>query len=306
MKTTGQFTVYRYEIPFRHYGETIKLVPFGDVHRFAPLHAEKIWYKFLERYKHDKSAYFIGIGDYMDELSTSERKQYINSDYHDSTTQNLSKFYAQRAMNFAKEISFMKGRIIGMCEGNHYFVLSSGETTTNLMCHELDTKCLGVKCFIELILRHDEHHSNRIVLCCHHGEAGGRTNTTSVGKLQNMAYTHDADIILQGHDHRKNHIEVETIGITHTQHGKPHVIQKTKYCARTGGFLKGYIDMHQSYVADANMPPNSLGNVEFHLTPKLIHKRVPFPTAVGSKIKSKETEKRWVNIEFHSCNYAEH
>lgn len=306
MKTTGIFTVYRYEIPFKKYGDTLKIVPFGDVHRFAPLHAEKIWRKFIDRYKNDKSAYFIGMGDYLDELSTSERKAYINSDYHDSTTQNLSKFYSARAMNFAKEIEFMRGRIVGFCEGNHYVQLPSGETTTNLMCHELETKYLGVKSFIELIFRIDEHHSNKVIICCHHGEPGGRRSMSSVGKLENMAHTHDADIILQGHDHRKNHIEVETIGITHTQMGKPNVIQKTKYCARTGGFLKGYVDQHQSYIADGNMPPNSLGNVEFHITPKLKRNGIPVLKKVGCKQENKKIEKRWVNIEFHSCNYSEH
>ena len=306
MKTTGLFTVYRYVIPFKHYGDVIKIVPFGDVHRFAPLHAEKIWYKFIERYKNDPSCYFIGMGDYMDELSTSERKSFINSDYHDSTTQNLTKFYSARALNFAKEISFMKNRIIGFCEGNHYFALQDGTTTTNLLCRELEAKYLGVKCFIDLVLQCDEHHSSRVVICCHHGESGGRRITTSIGKLELMAFTHDAEIILQGHDHRKNHIEVPHIGITHSQKGKPNVYQKTKYCARTGGFLKGYVDQHMSYIADANLPPNDLGNVEFHLVPKMKRTRVPVLKVLGKRHENKSSEQRWVNIEFHSCNYAEH
>src|SRR3990167_11172340 len=301
MQTTGMFTVHRFEIPFKHYNkDVIKLVPFGDVHRWAPLHAEKIWHKFLGRYRNDKNAYFIGMGDYMDELSRSERKAYINSDYHDSTIQNNNKFYSERAVNFSKEIAFMKERLIGLCEGNHYVELYESGTTTNLMCRELDTKYLGVKCFIEIILRPDKHHAHRVVVCCHHGENGGRRASTSTSKLENMAHTHNADIILQGHDHRKNHIEVTEIGITHAQTGKPNVLQRVKYCARTGGFLKGYIDHYQSYIADANLPPNSLGNVEFHLIPKMQRTRVP---EKSSGKFGKQSETRWVNIEFHSCNY---
>lgn len=306
MQTTGIFTVYRYEIPFKRYGDTIKLVPFSDVHRYAPLHADKIWQKFIDRYKNDKSAYFVGVGDYLDELSASERRKYINADYHDSTTKNISKFYTQRAINMSKEISFMKGRLIGLCEGNHFFKLEDGTTTTNIMCRELDCKYLGVKTFIELIFRIDKHHAHRIVVCLHHGEGGGRRASTSVGKLENMAHTHDADIILMGHDHRKNHVESTIIGITHAQTGKPNVIERVQYCARTGGFLKGYIDQHQSYVVDANMPPNSLGNVEFHITPKIKRNRVPELKKLGHKRQNKCIEKRWVNIEFHSCNYTEH
>lgn len=301
MKADGKFTINHYTIPFKNYGETIKIVPFGDVHRYAPLHAEKIWHKFIERYCDDKNAYFIGMGDYLDELSSSERKKYINSDYHDSTTHTTSKFYQQRAENLAKEISFMKGRCIGLHEGNHFFRLSDGTTTTNTICRALDTNHLGVKSFIEIILKKDQHHSNRVVICCHHGESGGRTVGTSVNKLEKMAHTHDADIILQGHDHRKNHVEMTEIGITKSLHGKPNIVERVKYCARTGGFLKGYIDKQLSYIADANMPPNSLGNIEFHLTPRRKDWNVP---RMGKKIA--RMEKRWVNIEFHSCNYTEH
>lgn len=304
MKTTGIFTVHRYEIPFKKYGEPIKLVPFGDVHRWAPLHAEKVWHKFIDRYKNDKSAYFLGMGDYLDEISTSERRAYLNADYHDSTIHNNEKYYRERAIRFAKEIGFMKGRIAGMCEGNHYFQFMDGLTSTNLMCQELETQYLGVKTFLELILRKDEHHALRVVICCHHGEGGGRRASSSVAKLENMAHTHEADIILQGHDHRKNHVELSVIGITHAQRGKPNVIQKVRYCARTGGFLKGYVSNYASYIADANLPPNSLGNVEFHLTPKIKHTRIPWRT-VGAKF-NKEVSKTWVNIEFHACNYSEH
>ena len=301
MFSDGKFTVHRYVIPFKKYGDTIKLVPFGDVHRYAPLHAEKIWHKFIDRYKDDHSAYFIGLGDYLDELSTSERKTYLNSDYHDSTQQVHSKFYIERAMNLAREIKFMKGRCIGLHEGNHYVKLSDGSSTTNTICRELDTNHLGVKSFIEIILKRDQYHAHRIVVCCHHGESGGRRASTSVSKLENMAHTHDADIILMGHDHRKNHVEMTEIGISNAQHGKSQVTERTKYCARTGGFLKGYVDKQLSYIVDANLPPNSLGNVEFHITPKVRHWRIP---RMGKKFQ--EMEKRWVNIEFHSCNYTEH
>lgn len=198
----------------------------------------------------------------------------------------------------------MKGRLIGLCEGNHYFKLDSGVTTTNVICQELETKYLGVKTFIELIFRRDKHHANRLVVCCHHGEGGGRRASSSVGKLENMAHTTNADIILQGHDHRKNHIEVTEIGVTPAHKGLPSVLQRTKYCARTGGFLKGYVNQCCSYIADTNLPPNSLGNIEFHVTPKEQRKRIPARTK-GAKI-NKSVEKRWLNVEFHSCNYGEH
>ena len=311
MKTTGLFTVHKFVIPFTQYNKTIKIVPFSDVHRFAPLHAEKVWYKFLDRYRNDKSAYFIGGGDYLDEISSTERKSYINANYHDSTIQNLDKFYLQRAKNLAKELSFMKGRLIGLCEGNHYFQLSTGLNTNQILCQELGCRNLGVKTFVELIFKKDEHHTNRLVLCYHHGEGGGRRASSSVAKLENMAHTHGADLVLQGHDHRKNHIEITEIGITDTRGYLPTEIQRTKFCARTGGFLKGYINNCMSYVADNNMPPNSLGNVEFHVTPRRLRNKIPILRDGQEKTKDgsfnkKTIDKRWLTVEFHSCNYAEH
>ena len=303
MKTTGFFKVHEFDIPFKRYGDTIKIVPFSDIHKYAPLHAEKVWYKFIDRYKNDKSAYFIGGGDYMDELSTSERHAFYAAHKHDSTEANLNEFYVGRAMKFAKEISFMKGRLIGLCEGNHYYQgMFSGMTTTQMMCQELETTYLGVKTFVILNFRYDKHHCHQLILCYHHGEGGGRRSSSSVGKLENMAHTTNADIILQGHDHRINHIQVTELGVTDSRKGHPTEVQRVKHCARTGGFLKGYVNEHRSYIADANLPPNALGNVEFHITP--MKKTVMIEPEIGRKYNREE--KRWLHIEFHACNYSEH
>ena len=73
MQTTGIFTIHEFEIPISSFNEPIYLIPFGDVHRSAPLcHTEK-WLEFLDWAKNKKRCYFLGMGDYDDLASASER-----------------------------------------------------------------------------------------------------------------------------------------------------------------------------------------------------------------------------------------
>ena len=74
MKTTGIFTIHEYGIPIRSQSQPVYLHFFGDVHRDSPLHAADAWKKYLAYAKqgaHDN--WFLGMGDYVDCCSTSER-----------------------------------------------------------------------------------------------------------------------------------------------------------------------------------------------------------------------------------------
>ena len=157
MKTTGIFTVHKYEIN-AHYNETITLIPFGDVHRSANLcHTEK-WFEWCKWAKKQKNAYFLGMGDYDDLSSTSERKILGNESLHETTKWTLDELYKKTTDRFYNEVSFMKGRVIGLIEGNHYARLTSGFTTTQYLCDKLGCTYLGVSSFIRLSFKLSKTH----------------------------------------------------------------------------------------------------------------------------------------------------
>lgn len=268
MKTSGQFEVHTFQIPFSKYGEEIRLIPFGDIHRSAPLcHVEK-WKEFLESARKEKNAYFLGMGDYDDLMSTSERDAVTRATLHDSTVQTIEALYKMHTDKLVKELEFMRGRIIGFLEGNHYAQFMNGTTSTQRMCDALDTKYLGCSAFIRLSLQpRTRTCSHALDIWAHHGLGAARMAGGSLNRVQNMAEAAEADIYLMGHDHKRGALPLNRLRLCGA--GASLALDNRKvYIARTGSFLRGYVPGQKSYVADGMMSPSDLGVVKFTITPQ--------------------------------------
>jgi len=286
MKTTGIFEYYKFDIPFKKYGEPIYLVPFGDVHRSAPLNHTEKWIEWLAWAKKLNNVWFLGMGDYDDLASTSERRILNNQDLHDSSRDTLEDLYRGHTERFAKEIGFMKGRLIGFLEGNHYADLMSGITTTQFLCEIMDCKYLGVSCFLMLILKKDIHHSHRVDVWAHHGLGGGRTAGASINKVEKMCDAAEADIYLMGHDHKKHIAMKSRLRLSDSKRGISLENRKI-VMARTGGFLRGYVKGKASYIADGAYSPSDMGTVTITMTPQ---------RDCRSMVVGKREERRWVDL----------
>lgn len=224
------------------------------------------------------------MGDYDDLASTTEREVLMNGKLHDSTKWTLERLYEDHVNRFYKEISFMKGRVIGLVEGNHYSTFLNGMTTTQLLAHKMGTKYLGVSSFINLVLRADKHHGHNVQIWAHHGLGGGRTLGASINKLDQMFAMSTARICLMGHDHRKQLAIRNRFNLSNDRgRGTAKLNDEKTILARTGSFLKGYQSDMPSYTADACMAPLDLGVIKIELTPR--------------KKKTKSSKGRWSNDE---------
>ena len=273
MQTTGLFTVHKFEIPFDNYNEPIYLFPFGDIHRSAPNCDVGRWQEFLSWARNKDRAYFFGMGDYDDIASSSERAILTNKNLHDSTLTSLDNYYKKETQNFYDEIGFMKGRLIGLIEGNHYQELLAGMTTTQWLADKMECKYLGCSTLTRLVFRKKGRNSpQHIDIFAHHGKGAARLVGGSLNKVENMIEAANADIYLMGHDHKKTVGYVPTMELTDSAKGGIRLHNKKKLIARTGSFLKGYVDGKVSYVADMALNPTDLGVIKVELTPRRICK----------------------------------
>jgi len=273
MKHTGPFTLHEFDIPIREWGEDIVLVPFGDIHRTTKrCHKEK-WHEELDWMKikvaQGKPFYVLGMGDYDDFLSSSERFKIHTADFHETTEEKFNEIMDRHVNIFYDEISFLKGHIIGLIEGNHhgrYF--NSGITTTQKLCEKLECRYLGGSSLMRL---HFQKESKRLALdiYAHHGRGGGRTAGSSVNNIENMTQIAEADIYLQGHDHKKWIYKQTRLRLA------PHGLalqERQMIFARTGSFLRAYQPNTHGYVSESMMKPSDLGVVKIIITPKRIKK----------------------------------
>lgn len=269
MRTTGIFTVHTFEAEGK-YGEPTYIIPFGDIHRFADeCHVSK-WKSFLEWAKTKERCYFIGMGDYDDLASTSEREVLEDARLHNSTKKSLKDAYLSRTLKLYDELKFMRGRVIGLIEGNHYAVFNNGMTTTQKLCEMLDCKYLGCASLIRFyvkVKKRKSRDSYSVDIFAYHGKGAARLIGSSLNTVQQMAETATADIYLMGHDHKKSVGMVTKLELSRGSHtiGLRH---RKQVLARTGSFLKGYENNMVSYIADKCLNPTDLGVVKIELTPK--------------------------------------
>ncbi len=270
MKTTGIFTTHCVDIQQKKPGDSFTLIPFSDVHRDSPHCAVERWREDIEEWKKIKNALFIGLGDYTDFLSTSERQCVGRGDLHDSTKTSLDNLAKRRIKELAEELSFMKGRIIGLVNGNHYYQFENGMTGDHMLAELLGCKFLGVASFVRLSFELGQNTRKRtaIDLFCHHGAGSGQKPHTSLGAVARMAEWADADIVLQGHDHKRGALPLNPIlTLSRNNNGQLHVKERQRWVGRTGSYLKAYVDGEANYNVDSGRGPCSLGHIQFILTP---------------------------------------
>jgi hypothetical protein len=267
VNTTGIFTVHAYNIGKCPIGETRYLIPFGDIHRSSPLCHEDKWLEFLKWSKGKRNAVFLGMGDYDDLASASERRILEDDGLHDSTADTLEDFYREKTIRLAKELGYMRGRIVGLLEGNHFIKFSDGTTSTQYLCQLLKCKYLGCTSFVRLSFCLHGNVRVGLDIWAHHGKGASRLVGGSLNTVQQMAEKAEADIYLAGHDHKKSVAPITRLKIV--QGGKRIRLSHRKIIlARTGSFLRGYVPNKKSYVVDKDLNPTDLGVVKIEMTPR--------------------------------------
>lgn len=268
MRSTGEFQIHQYFIDFDKFNEPIYIIPFGDVHRYAPMCAEEKWLETLEWGKKKERCYWLGMGDYLDLISASERKVIEDKSLHDSTSQTLDKMVRKMVKDFSDEISFMKGRLIGLVEGNHFWQYPSGITSTQNMCDALDTKYLGTSALIRINFTQKRRKCTRSLdIIVHHGRGSSRVSGGGLKPVQTLADMCQCDIALMGDDHKKELAFNQKLCLTQGN-GVLNLRSKTILIARTGSFLKGWVPGERSYVVDSQYTPTDLGLIKIEITPK--------------------------------------
>jgi hypothetical protein len=163
----------------------------------------------------------------------------------------------------------MRGKLIGLMEGNHYGEFQNGTTTTQKMAEMLGCKYLGVSTFIRLTFGSSTKHktSSSIDIWAHHGKGASRLVGGSLNRVEQMLEAAECDIALMGHDHKKS-IGTKTRFRLTQGSGQVKLSHRKVLIGRTGSFLKGYEEGQPSYIVDAAMNPTDLGVIKIEMTPR--------------------------------------
>ncbi len=244
--------------------ELMAIMPLGDIQYTG--NDEDLAFSLLEKriaYGLEIGAKFIGVGDYIDYCSPSNRHALRAAKVYD----NVMKIHEDAATRLVdtlveKLLAPTIGHWLGLTEGHHFFPYEDGTTTDMYLADILGTKFLGTSAFIRI----ERPDLKPVDIWVHHGAGGGQTAGAQMNKLDNVARGFEADIFLMGHWTRLGSVPVQRILPDYST--EPYkLVHKTTYLVATGGFSKGYIERSKqgivargSYVEQGMMRPAALGN----------------------------------------------
>lgn len=250
--------VHTYRIPYK-YGEAVRIKPLADIHLGNSHCDEKAARAWIDE---DRGCYFIGNGDLLDCIITSDLKRYQKSSdgtYGDDIIdEQINRMYSW--------IKQHKDRIIGLGTGNHEenIVKRCGTNPSKRLCEMLETKYLGYSSLVKLIFTENGNRGRSVVFYLHHGYGGGsRTQGADITKYSKIMNHFEADVYLLGHVHKKQTDRIPRLSMSGDR-----LISKPRILGITGSFLKTYSKTTDcSYAERAGYPPTELGGLTINIKP---------------------------------------
>lgn len=226
--------------------------------------------------EHD--AWFIGMGDYIDAFSPSQRHAIQTAVRYDTA----KKVINQTADNLVEQIynealRGSEGRWLGLLEGHHFHEFPEGDTSDMRLAKMLKTVHLGTAAYVRLRYEKSDGNWNEVLVWCHHGVGSGTRAGSAATKMELLPAYWDGDIFLMGHHHRKFAVPMDRVVPAWPKVGvqPPRLLHRTVMLVGTGGFLKGYPAQHRigniprgTYVAQRLLPPVALGGVLVKIRPR--------------------------------------
>jgi len=224
------------------------------------------WKWFLKRAAEDnpERTYYMGLGDYHDLASAREQTKLNRDDLHETTMETLDELVQKRNREFAEEIKQMRGRLLGLIDGNHNWRFPNGVTASEDLANRMGCEHLGWLCHYTIHFKLGGKSQDIHIVACH-GKAGGKRIGTSINQVEDMkAIFPMADVYCMGHNHDRGAWPVDILYPTHST-GGTFIKQKRQFLCRSGSFLKAYEKGRSNYATGRLLRPADLGALKLEI-----------------------------------------
>lgn len=219
-------------------------------------------------------AFFVGMGDYIDAFSPSNRQRLRAAALYDTAEDVIDdKLLELTHELFSEYLKPTKGRWLGLLHGHHFGSLKTGEITDQRLCQMLDTSFLGTSAFIRFQFQISSSMGN-VVLWVHHGCGGGMKAYSPLTKLENIAPYWDADVFIMGHTSKMATTPINRVIPRWDGRGGPDLVHKKIMLVGSGSFSKGYVPGARQglvpmggYVEQKMLNPAALGAPIINIRP---------------------------------------
>lgn len=244
--------------------EEVKLAPVGDIQYGSQACDE--WK--LERhiqYGIDHDWWFLGMGDYLDHFSPSNRAALLKArvgTLYDSARELLDEAIEQR-LDMLSYYLEAPGRWLGLLKGDHAWDFEDGEHSDSKLATMLGCAFLETAAIISIKV---EGCPVPLKVFATHGAGTSINATGKTLHLERLVRSFDADIYLMGHSHLKYGAPLTRKEVV-TYKGKSHIVSRTKIIGITGSWLDSYAKDTDSYVEEKALTPVETGGLLIQARP---------------------------------------
>ena len=221
------------------------------------------------------NAWYIGMGDFIDMESPSNRKKLRESGFYDSVVDAIDAKAEELEEEIQKILKPTVGRWLGLLEGHHYHIHQDGTTSDQRFASFLKAPFLGTCAYINLTFKpnNKSHGRPKVLIWAHHGRSGGKLLSSPLNQLAHVVRGFDADIYLLGHHHKA---VAGKLARMYAQFNTTvgYLKNKEMIIACTGSFLKGFMEGVKRdgrpgglYPEAAMMNPLALGVIKLWIRP---------------------------------------
>jgi len=245
-------------------GQQLLLVPIGDIHWDTEECDQERFFRFVQWVKRQEHrgaiVRIIGMGDYLDFASPSERYKIASADLHDGSYISLDKERLARIREFYSVIKPIRHCFLGLLTGHHHHLFFTqkgagawkGKSSDAWLAHELGCSYFGNGvALLRLALPHRQH----LDVLALHGNGGAQTPGGRVMKrIRYAEIAPTAHIVISGHDNAK--LAYPRSGLDF-DHGSI-----KRYVIGSGAFQRAYLEGEEAgYAEKMGLVPADLGIV---------------------------------------------
>ena len=275
-----QLLQYKIDVETLH-GEPFVVAPLGDIQWDGTYESTSV--RSVQRHIDNvliKQGKFIGMGDYTDFASPSNRQRLAQATLYD-TAQNVIDHAGMHLIEtlLTEMLAPTIGHWIGMLEGHHFLQLQTGYTTDQLLCELMKTTFIGTSAYIGLQFVSGKRPIGMVNIWCHHGVGSGYSMAAPLQKLEKVAGSWDAHIYLMGHQTKRAGAPIPKLYPEWDRRGINHKLRHIdRYIVGTGGFSRAYQEGSKQgniprggYVEKAMLTPIVIGAPIIYIDPRIVN-----------------------------------
>lgn len=190
----------------------------------------------------ERGCYFVGMGDYIDFLSPSNRQRLRSAALYDTAEDVID----EKALELTHEIFDLAlrptvGRWLGLVEGHHFAQLKTGDTTDMRLCEMLKAPFLGTCGVVRINFERAKSVHMPVTLWVHHGHGNGATGYYPLARLEKTSADQEGiDVFAIGHTTKLGHLVKNRMGYRWDHGGSAY--HRTVHLIGTGGYSRAYIE----------------------------------------------------------------